>query len=46
MKFTLEKSESDYNARAGRLSLPHGEVLTPVFMPVGTNSTVKTLTME
>ena len=46
MKFTLEKSESNYNARAGRLSLSHGEVLTPVFMPVGTNSTVKTLTME
>ncbi len=46
MKFTLDKSDSDYNARAGKLELPHGEVLTPVFMPVGTNSTVKTLTME
>ena len=46
MQFTQEKSESNYNARAGKLSLPHGEVLTPVFMPVGTNSTVKTLTMD
>ncbi len=46
MKFTIEKSSLTYNARAGKLELPHGEVLTPVFMPVGTNSTVKTLTME
>ncbi|MCE5272109.1 tRNA-guanine transglycosylase, partial [bacterium] len=31
-------------ARAGVLSTPHGEVETPVFMPVGTQATVKTLT--
>ncbi len=30
-------------ARAGTLSTPHGEVETPVFMPVGTNATVKAL---
>ena len=29
------------NARAGRLLTPHGEVETPVFMPVGTLATVK-----
>ena len=46
MRFQIEKLSSEYSARAGRLSLPHGEVLTPVFMPVGTNSTIKTLTME
>ena len=46
MKFTLEKSSTQYQARAGKLSLPHGDVLTPVFMPVGTNSTVKTLTVD
>ncbi|MCX8012933.1 MAG: tRNA guanosine(34) transglycosylase Tgt [Rectinema sp.] len=28
-------------ARTGRLLLPHGEVQTPAFMPVGTNATVK-----
>ncbi|HEX8393661.1 MAG TPA: tRNA guanosine(34) transglycosylase Tgt [Longimicrobium sp.] len=33
-------------ARAGRLTLPHGVVQTPVFMPVGTQATVKTLTPE
>ncbi len=46
MKFTLEKKSTECFARAGRLDLPHGQVLTPVFMPVGTNSTVKTLTMQ
>ncbi len=40
-KFTLE--DSDGGARAGRLSTPHGEIQTPVFMPVGTQATVKTL---
>ena len=30
-------------ARAGRLQTPHGVVETPIFMPVGTNATVKTL---
>ncbi len=46
MKFTLDKISDEYKARAGKLELLHGEVLTPVFMPVGTNSTVKTLTMD
>lgn len=40
--FVLEKKDSNSNARAGRLNLFHGEVLTPVFMPVGTNGPVKT----
>lgn len=31
-------------ARAGTLTLPHGVVLTPVFMPVGTQGTIKGLT--
>ncbi|MDQ3929701.1 MAG: tRNA guanosine(34) transglycosylase Tgt [Chloroflexota bacterium] len=30
-------------ARAGRLKTPHGEILTPVFMPVGTQATVKSV---
>lgn len=33
-------------ARRGRLKLAHGTVETPVFMPVGTQATVKTLTAE
>ncbi len=33
-------------ARAGRLSTPHGEVSTPVFMPVGTLASVKGVSQE
>lgn len=32
-------------ARRGRLQLPHGEVQTPVFMPVGTQAAVKGITL-
>jgi queuine tRNA-ribosyltransferase len=46
VEFKIEEESKVFNSRAGRLSLPHGEVLTPVFMPVGTNSSVKTLTMD
>jgi queuine tRNA-ribosyltransferase len=33
-------------ARAGELNTPHGRVLTPVFLPVGSQATVKTLTPD
>jgi len=33
-------------ARAGILHTPHGDIPTPVFAPVGTQATVKTLTPE
>ncbi len=42
MNFTLERV--DGSARRGRLELPHGNVETPTFMPVGTAATVKGLT--
>jgi len=41
--FILEKTDKDSKARAGSLTLAHGAVRTPVFMPVGTQGTVKTL---
>jgi queuine tRNA-ribosyltransferase len=41
--FTLDAKDPHTAARAGTLTLPHGEVKTPVFMPVGTFATVKTL---
>jgi queuine tRNA-ribosyltransferase len=40
--YTLENTSG--KARAGLLQTPHGPVKTPVFMPVGTHSTVKTVT--
>ncbi len=39
--FTLLKKDSKTKARLGRLKTKHGEILTPVFMPVGTQATVK-----
>lgn len=36
----------DCNARLGLLHTPHGTVETPMFMPVGTQATVKTLSPE
>lgn len=41
MLFTLEAT--DKGARAGRMQLAHSEVLTPTFMPVGTQACVKAL---
>jgi queuine tRNA-ribosyltransferase len=39
--FELQKTDPFSSARAGTLSLPHGAVETPIFMPVGTAGTVK-----
>jgi queuine tRNA-ribosyltransferase len=44
MHFTL--LSTDQQARRGRIDTPHGVVQTPVFMPVGTQGTVKGLTPE
>ncbi len=41
MKFTIEHTDQRTNARAGRLSTGHGEIQTPIFMPVGTVGSVK-----
>jgi len=44
--FTLLHKDSGSEARLGKITTPHGEVDTPVFMPVGTQGTVKGLTPE
>jgi queuine tRNA-ribosyltransferase len=44
--FEFEILAREGAARVGRLSLPHGVVNTPVFMPVGTQATVKTLSPQ
>ncbi len=41
MKYELQKTDSGSKARAGKLTTDHGEILTPIFMPVGTAGTVK-----
>ena len=42
----ITAKDKDTKARTGLLHTPHGVVETPMFMPVGTNATVKTLTPE
>jgi len=42
--FELLATDSQSQARRGRLSTSHGTVDTPAFMPVGTSATVKTMT--
>ncbi|GAB4502311.1 MAG: tRNA guanosine(34) transglycosylase Tgt [Anaerolineales bacterium] len=44
--FNFTITASARRARAGVFSTPHGELQTPVFAPVGTQATVKTLTPE
>ena len=42
-QFEIVATDAQTGARAGVLHTPHGRVETPVFMPVGTQGTVKTL---
>lgn len=44
--FTLVRQDAQTGARAGIVHTAHGRVQTPIFMPVGTQATVKTLTPE
>ena len=46
LNFKLEKEANGTKARAGKFTTLHGEVLTPIFMPVGTQATVKSQTVD
>src|SRR5689334_1189902 len=46
LPFTLQKEATGSSARATRFQTLHGEVQTPVFMPVGTQATVKGQTIH
>jgi queuine tRNA-ribosyltransferase len=41
MKFELQHTDSKSNARAGLITTDHGTIQTPIFMPVGTEGSVK-----
>ncbi len=43
LEFRIIAEDGETGARAGELVTPHGTIETPVFMPVGTQATVKTL---
>ncbi|MDI6619863.1 MAG: tRNA guanosine(34) transglycosylase Tgt [Clostridiales bacterium] len=44
--YELIKKSTETDARLGILHTPHGDIETPVFMPVGTQASVKTMTPE
>ena len=46
LNFVLERQSSGSKACAGTFQTVHGEVKTPIFMPVGTQATVKGQTVE
>ena len=46
MNFKLHSKDEFSKARAGTLQTDHGEILTPIFMPVGTAGTVKAVSQE
>ncbi|MDD5225530.1 MAG: tRNA guanosine(34) transglycosylase Tgt, partial [bacterium] len=46
MNFEILARDPESRARRGRLHTPHGEVNTPVFIPVGTQGTVKAVSAE
>ena len=45
-RFEVVKKDRTSQARLGRICTEHGEITTPVFMPVGTQASVKSLTPE
>ncbi len=45
-RFEILARDTRTRARLGRITTPHGELTTPVFMPVGTQASVKTVTPE
>lgn len=45
-KFELLKESKECKARLGKIHTNHGVIETPIFMPVGTKATVKTMTPE
>ena len=46
IKYELLHEDKNTGARRGRIHTPHGDIETPVFMPVGTQATVKSMTPE
>jgi queuine tRNA-ribosyltransferase len=46
LTFDLQYSDNATKARAGKITTDHGEILTPIFMPVGTVGTVKAVTQQ
>ncbi len=46
LEFTLQAKDKETKARAGKIKTDHGEIETPIFMPVGTVGSVKAVTQQ
>ena len=46
LQFEINGTDLSSSARAGKMTTDHGEILTPIFMPVGTAGSVKALTQQ
>ena len=46
LQFQLSATDKNSKARSGKITTDHGEILTPIFMPVGTAGSVKAVTQE
>ncbi len=46
LQFELQNIDSVTKARAGKITTDHGEIVTPIFMPVGTVGSVKAVTQQ
>ena len=46
LSFELQHTDTDTKARTGKITTDHGEILTPIFMPVGTVGSVKTVSQQ
>ncbi|UAY57205.1 tRNA guanosine(34) transglycosylase Tgt [Arachidicoccus terrestris] len=46
LRYKLEKTDSASKARAGVITTDHGQILTPIFMPVGTVGSVKAVNQQ
>jgi queuine tRNA-ribosyltransferase len=46
LQFQLHSTDKGSKARAGKIITDHGEILTPIFMPVGTVGSVKAVTQQ
>ncbi len=44
LQFELQLTDANTKARTGKITTDHGEILTPIFMPVGTVGSVKAVT--
>ncbi|MDW8147127.1 MAG: tRNA-guanine transglycosylase [Roseiflexaceae bacterium] len=46
LTFEIEARDASSRARTGRITTAHGVIETPVFMPVGTRGSIKSLTPD